>query len=273
LEFGVVVSSGHSVDAILQAASAAEESDLKYFFVTDHYMTPSSNSNVDAWAALSAVAALTNKIRIGTCVTPIPFRPPSQLAKIVATVDQISHGRAMLGVGSGWWEPEFAAYSSWDEDGRISARKTREGLKLILKLWDKNIQKVDFTGKFYSASGAVLEPKPVQSPHVPLWFGTQGDYMLKVAAKMAEGWLPGVPGISVEQYRNVISALRKEEKRIGRERGVKVACNGNFDELNSDLLQQYVNEGCEIALLTKTPEKRLDETIRKFAKVIAKSYG
>src|SRR5487761_1574113 len=245
MEFGVVVGSFYSSDGILAASKAAEENGLDYFFVTDHYMTPVSNSTVDAWVALSAVGALTRKIRIGTCVTPIPFRAPSQLAKIVATVDQVSHGRA---------------------------RKTREALDLILALWDKGKQSVDFSGKYYSAKGVVLQPKPVSDPHVPLWFGTQGKFMLKVAARIAQGWLPAVPGIPLEDYRKVISTLRNEEKNIGRKDHVKVSCNGTIAELHSNLLEQYAKEGCEIALLTKSQEKNVVEEIGKLAKEIVPSY-
>jgi alkanesulfonate monooxygenase SsuD/methylene tetrahydromethanopterin reductase-like flavin-dependent oxidoreductase (luciferase family) len=241
-----------------------EESGLRYFFTTDHYMMPNINFTVDAWTILGAVAALTRYVRIGTCVTPIPFRPPAQLAKVVATVDHISHGRAILGVGCGWSSSEFLGFSSWDEDGTIRARKTREGLNLILTLWNKK-SAVDFLGKYYSAEGAVLEPKPVQDPYIPLWFGTEGQYMLKVAARMAYGWLPPVSGISLEQYSTVISALRDEEKRIGRKDHVRVACNGTISKLNSNLIEQYAELGCEIALLSKIPEKSLDEQITKFA--------
>jgi alkanesulfonate monooxygenase SsuD/methylene tetrahydromethanopterin reductase-like flavin-dependent oxidoreductase (luciferase family) len=272
MEFGVVVGSFYSANGVLSASKVAEENGLDYFFVTDHYMTPVSNSTVDAWVILSAVAAITLRIRIGTCVTPIPFRPPAQLAKIVATVDQVSGGRAILGVGSGWHEPEFSGYSSWDEDGRIRARKTREALDLISKLWDKEKNAVDFKGKYYSASRAVLEPKPVQNPCVPLWFGTRGDYMLKIAARMAQGWLPGVPGVSLDEYRRVISTLRQEEKRIGREDRVKVACNGAISELNSNLLEQYAKEGCEIALLVRSREKSVESEIGQFAKEVIPSF-
>lgn len=273
MEFGVAVGSFYSAQNILAASKVAEENELDYFFVTDHYMTPVSNSTVDAWVILSAVAAITKKIKIGTCVTPIPFRPPAQLAKIVATVDQVSEGRAILGVGSGWHEPEFSAYASWDEDGRIRARKTREALDLILALWSKESKdSVDFKGRYYSSQGAVLEPKPVQNPHVPLWFGTQGDYMLRVAARTAQGWLPGIPGVPLEGYRQVISKLREEEKRIGRKDHVKVACNGAISELTSNLLEQYDREGCEVALLVRSKEKDVEGEIRRFAKEVVASY-
>jgi alkanesulfonate monooxygenase SsuD/methylene tetrahydromethanopterin reductase-like flavin-dependent oxidoreductase (luciferase family) len=272
MEFGVVLTGSYSSETMLEAAKAADESGLTYLFITDHYMTPIGNSRADAWVALGAVAAVTENIKLGTCVTPIPFRPPAQLAKIVATLDQFSHGRAILGVGSGWHAPEFFAYGSWDEDGKVRARKTREGLRLILALWDKNQMSVDFSGKYYSAKSAVLEPKPVQNPTIPLWFGTQGPYMLKTAARMAEGWLPGVPGISMEDYRRVISSLRDEEKKIGRTKDhVKVACNGSISEL-ANRLGEYSRAGCEVALLTRSDDKKVVEEIRTLAKELAPSY-
>ncbi|MDG6995313.1 MAG: LLM class flavin-dependent oxidoreductase [Nitrososphaerota archaeon] len=75
MRFAVVVNASHGVRNIIQAAQRAEDSGLDYFS-TDHYMTPSSNAGVDAWSTLAAVAAITNRIRIGTCVTPVTFRPP-----------------------------------------------------------------------------------------------------------------------------------------------------------------------------------------------------
>lgn len=268
MEYGVVVPSSYSAQGVITAAKAAEDSGLRYFFVTDHYMTPSNNNTVDAWSMLGALAVLTKNVRIGTCVTPIPFRPPSQLAKIVATVDQISQGRAILGVGCGWSKSEFLGFSSWDEDVNIRARKTREGLDLILALWNRDKPAVDYIGTYYSAQGAVLQPKPVQYPHVPLWFGTEGRYMLRTAARIASGWLPPVPGLSLEEYKDVILAIRKEEKRIGRKDHVKIACNGTISEFRSNLLEQYVKLGCEIALLAKMPEKNVEEEISEFARVI-----
>src|SRR3989442_15971956 len=128
------------------------------------------DSTVETWTALTYLAAKTEKIRLGTLVTPIPFRPPGMLAKTVSTLDLLSNGRTILGVGAGWSRTEFEGYSKWNSN-KIRVDKTREGLDLILKLWTQ--EKVDFKGKFYHANGAVLEPKPVQKPHPPLLFGQE----------------------------------------------------------------------------------------------------
>lgn len=84
----------------------------------DHYMLPLTNTVLEAWIFLTCIAAKTGKIKIGTVVTPIPFRLPGMLAKIVAILDYLSGGRTILGVGAGWHQPEFEAFSKWAPPGR-----------------------------------------------------------------------------------------------------------------------------------------------------------
>lgn len=273
MRFGVVVGSSFAAKNILQAGKCAEECGLDYFFCTDHYLTPRSSSTVDAWTILASLAATTNRIRIGTCVTPLTFRPPAQLAKVVATVDQISEGRAILGVGAGWSSSEFVAYSQWEEDVKIRVAKAKEALKLILGLWEA-AEPLDFDGKFYNLRGAILEPKPVQMPMVPLWFGTQGHSMLELALRHAEGWLPPVPPISMSNYERVIEFFNKAGKSgQARKKPIMVACNGTLQELKSNKLEQFKEMGCETALMVRSPANTLIEDIKSFSKDVAQSYS
>lgn len=159
------------------------------FVMPDHYMwgeDRGGDSTLETWIALSFLAARTEKIRLGTLVTPIPFRPPSMLAKQLSTLDLISNGRVILGVGAGWSQTEFEGYSEWNES-KVRFEKTREGIELILKLWkaERN-ERVTHSGKYYKASGAVLEPKPIQKPHPILMFGGVGERMLRMAGKYAD---------------------------------------------------------------------------------------
>src|SRR6058998_4284345 len=140
------------------------------------------DSTLETWTALTYLAARTEKIKLGTLVTPIPFRPPGILAKTVSTLDLLSKGRTILGVGAGWSQTEFEGYSTWDEP-RVRVDKTREGLELILKLWTE--KSVDFNGKYFHAKGAVLESKPVQKPHPPLLFGGTKTRMFRMAGEYA----------------------------------------------------------------------------------------
>jgi alkanesulfonate monooxygenase SsuD/methylene tetrahydromethanopterin reductase-like flavin-dependent oxidoreductase (luciferase family) len=251
---------------MIECATLADEVGLDFLLLTDHYMTPISNQTVDAWTALAALAAKTERIRLGTCVTPIPFRPPQLLAKIVATVDQLSKGRAFLGVGAGWHRPEFEAYSSWDES-KVRVAKTREGIELMIKFWTSN-KPVDFNGEYYKATGAVLEPKPIQKPHPPLWFGTTGTYMLKLAARYADGWLPPVPGVSIETYETILKQLQGD---LSRQRKIKLNFDGTLDEINENL-PTFAKMGFDGAILARTPTEDLTKTIRKLATDIAPKY-
>jgi alkanesulfonate monooxygenase SsuD/methylene tetrahydromethanopterin reductase-like flavin-dependent oxidoreductase (luciferase family) len=149
----------------------------------DHYMTLQGKDTLDSWAMLAYFAAVTDRIRLGTLVTPIPLRSPQLLAKIVSTVDVLSGGRSILGIGAGWSREEFDAYSRWDEPG-VRVEMVDEGVDLIKRLWTE--ETVDFEGKYYSARGAVLLPKPIQKPHPPLLFGGRGPKMLKLAGKYAD---------------------------------------------------------------------------------------
>ncbi|TMI08503.1 LLM class flavin-dependent oxidoreductase [Candidatus Bathyarchaeota archaeon] len=186
--------------------------------IPDHYMwaeaygQPQKDSTVESWIALAYLAAKTQNIKLGTIVTPIPFRPPAMLAKMVSTMDVLSSGRAILGVGAGWSQTEFEGYSTWD-DSKTRVDKTREGVELILQLWEK--PQVDFKGKYYHAKGAILDPKPVQKPHPPLMFGGVGTRMLRLAGQYSEiCHIPPWVNVPMEKARSIV---RQEARRFHRE--------------------------------------------------------
>ncbi len=181
------------------------------FVVPDHYMwtDKQGNKTLDAWTILSFLAARTQDIRLGTLVTPIPLRPPAQLAKTVTTLDILSNGRAILGVGAGWLQTEFEAYSTWDP-AKTRVDKTEEAVHLILQLWTRPT--TTFHGQHYQTKNAVLEPKPVQQPHPPLLFGGERPRMLRLAGKHANiCFIP--PWIDFEEAKQTAIESAKRWKR------------------------------------------------------------
>ena len=158
------------------------------FLMSDHYMWQTRNpvdvTTLDSWITLTYLAAKTEQIRLGTQFTPIPFRPPAIFAKMLSTLDILSNGRVVLGVGAGWSQAEFEGYSEWSEP-KVRVDKAEEGLKLILKLWTED--EVTFNGKYYHAKRAVLEPKPVQRPYPTLFISgrPRSNRMLRFAGKYA----------------------------------------------------------------------------------------
>ncbi len=182
----------------------------------DSYM--GIDSTLETWMALTYLAAKTRRIRLGTWVTPIPLRPPGVLAKMVSTLDLVSGGRWLLGVGAGSTRRMFEAYSQWDPP-KIRVDKTREGVELILKLWSE--EKVDYNGRYYKAKGAVLDTKPVQKPHPPLLFGGAGRRMLQLAGMYADiCYVPPWSKMSQKQAREVVLA---EARRNNRQSGITFA--------------------------------------------------
>ncbi|MEM2521855.1 MAG: LLM class flavin-dependent oxidoreductase [Candidatus Bathyarchaeia archaeon] len=255
-------------------------------FMPDHHsmMKPMSDEVLDAWTTLSFFAAATSKLRLGTDVTPIPRWVPSQLAKVIATVDVLSNGRVIAGFGAGSIPDEFVNYSPQGlEPPPVRVKRFSEGLQLILKLWTE--EKTNFEGKYYKAKDAVLLPKPVQKPHPPIWSGGQGPLMLKITAKYFDGWVfPRlVPGMALppELCESRIRIIRKHAKDYGRD-----LTNFTFGVLGSitdsaEVIEAYRQLGCQyyIVELFKGPGLSnpfpADEYIsasRKFAEEIIPSF-
>jgi alkanesulfonate monooxygenase SsuD/methylene tetrahydromethanopterin reductase-like flavin-dependent oxidoreductase (luciferase family) len=197
------------------------------FLMSDHYMwrtrEPRDVTTLDTWIALTYLAGITDQIRIGTQFTPIPFRPPGMLAKMLSTLDILSDGRVLLGVGAGWSENEFKGFSKWGSP-KVRVDKTIEGLELMLKLWTQ--EEVTFNGRYYQAERAIIEPKPVQKPF-PLLFvsgrarsyrmlglaGRRGD-IFNVTSRTATGEETGLE--EVLKGRDFVYEVARKENRSGK---------------------------------------------------------
>lgn len=271
MKFGIVYpNSGEEVERahVVKTAVAAEENGFDFMLAWDHYMLPGSSTTFEAWALISYLAASTSRLRLGTCVSPIPFRPPQQLAKVVATIDQLSDGRVIVGIGAGWHRQEFEGFSEW-ADARTRVEKVAEGVKIMTKLWTQD--RVDYNGMFYRVRGAVLEPKPVQRPYPDLWFGSTGRRMLQMAAKFGTGWIPTL--ISVEEYAAIVSELR----RIVGARKFSY-CYDLYDPLHkaeeySSLIEKLKSAGCEsFAVNWKYSRDEWFDRLEWFSKEVVNSF-
>jgi F420-dependent oxidoreductase-like protein len=172
----------------LALAGACEEHGLEGLFRSDHYMSVMGRrerGSLDAWATLAGLAARTSRIRLGTMVSPVTFRHPSVLAKMVVTVDHISGGRAELGMGAGWHQDEHTAYG-FDlppSDRRMSL--LAEQLEVVNREWAE--RDVDFDGKLYRLEGLDAMPKPLQQPRPNLIVGgAVGPRSAALAARWAD---------------------------------------------------------------------------------------
>jgi probable F420-dependent oxidoreductase len=137
----------------------------------------------ECWSLLSAMAAVTDRVEIGPLVTCMGFRNPALLAKMAETVDEISGGRLILGIGAGWHEPEYRAFG-YPFDHRYS--RFVEGIKIITDLLREG--SVDFEGTFYQVDDCELKPRGPRPSGLPIMIGTFGKKMMRVAAEYADIW-------------------------------------------------------------------------------------
>ena len=155
----------------------------------DHFMPNAPDTSTpwpEAWMTLAALAPVVPRVRLGTLVTGNTYRHPAVLAKMAATLDHISGGRVVLGLGSGWQENEHQQYGISFYTVRERLDRLDEACSVIKSLFGN--ESSDFDGRFYQLAGASLEPKPVQTP-LPLMIGGGGEKVtLKITAKHADGW-------------------------------------------------------------------------------------
>jgi F420-dependent oxidoreductase-like protein len=155
----------------VRLARLAEEHGLEGLFRSDHYtaiIRPDGDAH-DAWATLAGLAALTERIRLGTMVSPATFRHPSVLARMAATVDHISGGRVEVGMGSGWYEREHDAHGFAFPPGKERFELFAEQVEVVVRSWTE--ERFDHDGPAYRLRDQQALPRPVQRPHPPLVLG------------------------------------------------------------------------------------------------------
>ena len=159
------------VRLLAQLAHEAEDAGWDGFFLWDHIGSgsdwPWPMQVADPWIALTAMAMTTKRIKIGPLVTPLPRRRPWQVAREAVSLDHLSNGRLILGVGIGSdFAREFSCFGE-DGDDKRHAEMLDEGLEVLTKLWSG--EAFSYTGKHYQISNALFLPKPLQQPHIPIW--------------------------------------------------------------------------------------------------------
>ena len=201
-------------------ATKVESLDYDSIWLFDH-LQPSSSvkdpENVtffECWTMLSALAVETKKVTIGQLVTCNSYRSPSLLAKMGGTIDAISGGRLILGIGTGWYQSEYDAYGYDYSPPSVRVRKLDESLEIITKMWTQS--KATFQGKYYSIKDAICNPRPIQKPHPPILVGGSGEQLtLGVVAKHAD--IHNFNFGSPDEFERKMSVLKQHCSRLGRD--------------------------------------------------------
>jgi F420-dependent oxidoreductase-like protein len=217
VNFGVVLRQ-EKIDfkPIRETAELCDELGYHSLWFYDHILGMGSiDSDIfEAWTLMSALSTVTSRTKIGTLVLCNSFRHPPFLAKMAATLDNISGGRLEFAIGAGWFEPEYRAYGYPFPDTVTRIEQLREAVKIIKSMWTE--ERATYRGKYYKIEEAYCNPKPVQKPHPPIIIGGSGEkYLLRVVAELADEW--NCPASDAWAYDRKLNILKNHCRAVGRD--------------------------------------------------------
>lgn len=188
--------------------SGVEELEYHSAWVMDHPLRGAPT--FEPLTLLTHAAARTRTIKLGAGVLLMPLRIPVELAMTLSTLDQLSRGRLIAGVGLG---EDRSYYSAFGIDPKSAVRRFVEGIELLKLLWTEDV--VHFDGDFWRVDGLSLTPKPFQRPRPPVWIGARKSAALERAAKLSDGWL-GAGNSTVAEFREQVGLLREYLRQAGK---------------------------------------------------------
>jgi alkanesulfonate monooxygenase SsuD/methylene tetrahydromethanopterin reductase-like flavin-dependent oxidoreductase (luciferase family) len=187
IRFGIVAGFGSfDPEALVADAVHAESAGFDLFSLPDHLH--SGQPTLEPWTALAFVAASTERLAVLTNVLGLPYRPPAVTAKMAETLDRLSVGRLVLGLGVGGYDAEFAAFGLAERTPGQKVAALDEAMRIIRGLWEE--PSFTLEGEHFHVREAQLEPKP--DHHIPIWTGAYGPKALRVTAALADGWIPSI---------------------------------------------------------------------------------
>src|SRR5579859_4839444 len=203
-------------ETMVGCAKEAEQAGFDAIFLYDHFHTvPLARLETvfECWTSMAALARETSTIKLGQMVTCNSYRPPSLLAKMASSVDVMSRGRLILGIGAGWYDHEYLAYGYEYPETPERLRMLREALQVIRAMWTQ--ERAEFEGNYYQLRGAINEPKPVQKPRPPIWIGGAGEKVtLKLVAQFGDACNFNA---DVAAVRHKLNVLREHCETVGRD--------------------------------------------------------
>ncbi|MGD9895298.1 MAG: LLM class F420-dependent oxidoreductase, partial [Dehalococcoidia bacterium] len=217
MKLGIMIEGqeGLTLERWRRIGGVVEDLGFESLWRSDHFMSLMGGTRdaPETWATLVQTALETRRIRFGPLVSPMTFRHPSLLTRMAATVDQLSDGRLVLGVGAGWNEREHQAYGLPFPPVRQRMEMLEEGIEVILRLQGDGA--ASYTGKHYQLDQVDMQPKPRQRPRIPLLVGGSGEQrILPLVARYADEW--NMTGATPDRFRAKAAVLDEHCRAIGR---------------------------------------------------------
>lgn len=239
--FGVHVGLQHTTaDELRGVWREIEDLGFGWISVWDHFYgatgRPDDAACLEAVAMHAALACTTSKVRVGSLVYSIGYRHPAVLAKAITAIDQLSGGRADMGIGAGWAKVEYDAYGIPFPDAKTRLDQLEEGIQCLRGLLHDEV--TTFEGNHFTLTEARNEPRPVQAK-LPIWIGGGGEKRtLKIAAKYSDGW--NVPFIGPDAFAHKNAILDQHCETVGRDpKEIKRAINVGLAYTEESLQQQF----------------------------------
>ena len=188
--------------------------ELGYESVWTQHGVFATSPNLDPFTLLAYAAGCTKNIKLGISVVVLPYHDPVNVAKISASLDQISGGRLILGVGIGDGRENYPAFG-FDDSNRIA--RFEDAITLIRKLWSE--PSVDFQNSFWKLENVTINPKPLQKPGIPIWFGASADSAVARSARMGDGFMGAgaANACDIAAFQKVLATLRSSLEEAGRD--------------------------------------------------------
>ena len=203
--------------ATVEVAVEAERLGYDSVWVYDHFHNvpvPAHETMFECWTTLAAISQRTSRVRLGQMVSCAGYRNPALVAKITSTIDVISGGRLDWGIGAGWYDGEYRAYGYDYPSNAERIRILRETVEIVTSMWTR--PDTTYEGRHFTISGAQCDPKPLQSPHPPIWIGGGGEQLtLRVVARHATH---ANFGGNLEEWTHKRDVLWRHCDEVGRDR-------------------------------------------------------
>jgi len=211
VQFGLQLHADRGADAVLDEARLADAQGFDSVWTGDHLVSLRGEQRADrpleTWTLMTAIGAVTQHVRLAFATLNPSFRNPAMLAKMLATLDQITHGRVICTLGAGWFQDEYTAYDLpfvEDHDERID--QEREVVELLKQLWTHpSPERTTFDGRYVRVRDLPFSPAPYQQPHPPIWIGGNSAATQQLMKDHAEGWVL----LSAGGMREVIQQARE----------------------------------------------------------------
>jgi F420-dependent oxidoreductase-like protein len=260
-------------DELVDRVRFAEEAGFDGAWVFDHFKAlygDPSGPCLEGWSLLAALAAVTERIRLGTLVTGMTYRHPSILTTQAVTVDHISKGRLELAVGAAWFEREHHELGVPFPSNGERARRLEDGvqvMKLLMTTDDAN-----FEGRYVTLAGASYNPKPVQRPHPPIWIGASGPRLtLPIVGRHADVWHTFGNAASIARQAEVVDRAAEEVGRDPRSirRSTDLSLSQDWDAVRTDI---EALERASVTYLTVGWPSEGKERLNEFVSSVMPSY-